>query len=121
MIAELIGMTIFVLTFVLTSLLFLWGSKMAGQGVAMTLGFGHFVFSKKIPTYFRASGWKSMFLMSLLLTAICISFLAYVGARMFYIALVNGSAIVITCVAIVLSLCCAYFVRGFASFRGVEP
>ena len=111
MIAELIGITIFILT----SLLFLWGSKMAGQGVAMTLGLGHFALSRQVAADFSASGWKWSFLLSLLSTVIGLSALIYGGGRMFYIALVIGNAILIICVSIVLTLCCAYFVRGFAS------
>ena len=69
---------------------------------------------------FQASRWTWKFATSLLLTAFLTSVLIFAGWRMFYISLNLGDAVVVTSVAIVLSVGSLYFVRGFSSFKGYE-
>ena len=107
--------------FILMSVAFFWASKQAGQGVAITLAFGRLALAKQVPTHFKASSWTwILFATSILVTAVGISALIYGGWRIFYCALVLGDAVVVTSVAIVLSVCSIFFVSGFSSFRGFE-
>lgn len=113
---ELLGPVIFILM----SVVFFWVSKMTGHSVAMTLALGRLAFSKQISMRFQASRLTWKFATSLLLTAFLTSVLICGGWRMFYISLNLGDAVVVTSVAIVLSVCSLYFVRGFSSFKGYE-